>query len=182
LFRKALRRGVCSQSFTTDDLISAADKKLFRRITSNKIIAYIHYSPINVGRRVSCLIGGSHGALLARCRRVQTRWDEVRWRHLAACVRNFQAPAVRAERVRLVLGHVVPGSRRPAVAHRPAGRRRETAEMAAGATPPGDDHLHRPVGQLRHATASALPLARCRMPTHKLTYFRSCSEASKRSS
>jgi len=60
LFHKALRRGVCSQSFTIDDLkshlsasafrvghygaiqmlyyyiiISATDKKLFRRITSN---------------------------------------------------------------------------------------------------------------------------------------------------
>jgi len=35
LFRKALSRGVCSQSFTIDDLISAADKKLFRWITSN---------------------------------------------------------------------------------------------------------------------------------------------------
>jgi len=35
LFRKALSRGVCSQSFTFDDLISATDKKLFRRITSN---------------------------------------------------------------------------------------------------------------------------------------------------
>jgi len=35
LFRKALRRGVYSQSFSIDDLISAADKKLFRRITSN---------------------------------------------------------------------------------------------------------------------------------------------------
>ena len=35
LFRKALRRRVCSQSFTIDNLISAADKKLFRQITSN---------------------------------------------------------------------------------------------------------------------------------------------------
>ena len=29
LFRKALRRGVCSKTFTTDDLISAGDKNYF---------------------------------------------------------------------------------------------------------------------------------------------------------
>jgi len=36
LFRKALRRGVYSQSFAVDDLISAGNKKkLFHQITSN---------------------------------------------------------------------------------------------------------------------------------------------------
>ena len=44
LFRKAYRRGFCFQTFSIEELISAADKKLFRQITSNIGIAYIHSS------------------------------------------------------------------------------------------------------------------------------------------
>jgi len=33
LFRKAFRQGFCCQIFTIDDLVSAADKKLFRQIS-----------------------------------------------------------------------------------------------------------------------------------------------------
>jgi len=36
LFRKAYRRGFCFQTFSIEELISAADKKLFRQITSNR--------------------------------------------------------------------------------------------------------------------------------------------------